>query len=189
MPWRPGDSLGRLTSFAVVILLGAAAGFTVRALTDARPRPARVVDAEGTADLSHVVLRADTRLVPVGGRRLTPGKRARYSFTITNLGTDAIRHLVARSVRVAERGADDTLDVASVSDPACSGVGRVECIFQQLSPGETRTVRVVLNTSRVERPRDRIMIHTFIGRFTGPVGGSIPLEVVGDIKVTTGRFG
>lgn len=183
-----GDSVGRLTTTAVVVLLGAAAGYTVKALTETREQTVRVVDAEGGADLSHLRLGADARLSPLDGPRLRPGEPARYSFQVTNTGTTAVRHLVARSVKVAETGADDRLAVRSISDPACSAVGRVECIFRRLDPGETRTVRVTLGTSPAARPRERLVIHTFIGRFTGTVGGSVPLEVVGGVRATTGRF-
>lgn len=186
--WGPGGSVGRLTTLAVVVLLGAAAGYTVKALTETHEQTVRVVDAESGADLSHLVLRADARLTPLNGLRLRPGEPARYSFQITNTGTTAVRHLVARSVKVAENGADDRLAIRSISDPACSAVGRVECIFQQLDPGGTRTVRVTLDTSTRESPRDVLVIDTFVGRFTGPVGGSVPLEVVGRIETTTGRF-
>ena len=180
--------MGRLTSVAAIIACGAAAGIGVKVLTDADdPHPVRVVDAEGDADLGRLSLGADPRLRPLTGDHLRPGAQAGYSFSVTNAGPDAIRHVVARSVKVAS-GRDDRLTVVSVSDPACWGVGRVECIFQELVPGETRTVRVVVATPLTRPPGGRLVIHTFIGRFTGPVGGAIPLEVVGDIKATTGRF-
>lgn len=178
----------RLTSVLAVIACGATAGFAVKVLTDIDPRPVRVVDAEGDADLGRLSLGAQPDLVPVTGNRLVPDARAGYSFSVTNAGPDAIRHVVARSVKVATPGTDDRLSVVSVSDPACWGVGRVECIFQQLAPGETRTVQVVVRTPPRRPPGGRMMIHTFIGRFTEPVGGTIPLEVVGEIKATTGRF-
>lgn len=180
--------MGRLTTFAVVVLLGAAAGYTVKALTDTHEQTARVVDAEGGGDLSHLVLRVDPHLTPLTGHRMVPGEPVRYSFQVTNNGTTAVRHLVARSVEVAAADADDRLAIRSISDPACTAVGRVECIFRRLEPGQTRTVRVTLNTRPEARPGRSLVIHTFIGRFTGPVGGSVPLEVVGGIDATTGRF-
>jgi hypothetical protein len=176
-------------SSAVVVICAAAAGFAVKVLTtEADPRPARVVDAEGDADLGRLSLNADPRLVPLTGDRLVPGRRAGYSFSVTNAGPDAIRHVVARSVKVAAPGTDDRLAVVSVSDPACWGIGRVECIFQRLAPGETRTVRVVVDIPADRPPRGRMVIHTFMGRFTEPVGGTIPMEVLGEIRATTGRF-
>jgi hypothetical protein len=178
----------RLTSLAAVVLCATAAGFAVKVLTVADPRLARVVDAEGDADLGRLSIRADPRLAPLTGDRLVPGRRAGYSFSVTNAGPAAIRHVVARSVKVAAPGMDDRLAIVSVSDPSCWGIGRVECIFQQLAPGETRTVRVVVNTPVDRPPRGRMVIHTFMGRFTQPVGGTIPLEVIGEIKATTGRF-
>ncbi|MEV5705574.1 hypothetical protein [Actinoallomurus sp. NPDC052274] len=178
----------RLTSLAAVVGCAAAAGFAVKALTVPEPRPARVVDAEGDADLSHLSVRADPSLAPEAGHRLVPGHRAVYGFSVTNAGPETIRHVVARSVKVAAPGMDDRLSVVSVSDPACSGVGRVECIFQRLDPGETRTVRVVVETPADRPPRGRMTIHTFLGRFTEPIGGTIPLEVIGEIRATTGRF-
>lgn len=180
--------MGRLTTTAVVVLLGAAAGYTVKALTETREQTVRVVDAESGADLSHLVLQADAHLTPADGSTLRPGHPVRYSFQVTNTGTTAVRHLVARSVKVAANDSGDRLAIRSISDPACSAVGRVECIFQQLDPGETRAVRVILDTSPRERPGDLFLIHTFVGRFTGPVGGSVPLEVVGRMRATTGRF-
>lgn len=178
----------RLTSLAAVVACAAAAGFAVKVLTVADPRPARVVDAEGDADLDRLSIHADPQLAPVTGDRLVPGRRAGYSFSVTNAGPAAIRHVVARSVKVAAPGMDDRLAVVSVSDRSCWGIGRVECIFQQLAPGETRTVRVVVDTPVDRPPRGRMVIHTFMGRFTEPVGGTIPLEVIGEIKATTGRF-
>jgi hypothetical protein len=180
----------RLTSLAAVVVCAAAAGFTVKVLTETESRPARVgvVDAEGDADLGRLSLRADAQLTSRTGDRLLPGQHAGYTFSVTNGGRDAIRHVVARSVKVAAPGTDDRLSVVSVSDAACWGIGRVECIFQQLAPGETRTVRVIVATPKDRPPRDRIVIHTFLGRFTEPVGGTVPLEVIGDIKATTGRF-
>lgn len=183
-----GDSVGRLTTTAIVVLLGAAAGYTVQALTQTREQTVRVVDAESGADLSHLVLRADARLTPAGGSAMRPGHPVHYSFQVTNTGTTAVRHLVARSVKVAANDSGDRLSIRSISDPACSAVGRVECIFQRLDPGETRAVRVVLDTSPRERAGDPFVIHTFVGRFTGPVGGSVPLEVVGRIEATSGWF-
>ncbi len=180
--------MGWLTTCAAVVLLGAAAGYTVKALTDTHEQTVRVVDTEGGADLSHLVLRADPHLAPLHGRRIVPGEPVRYSFQVTNTGTTAVRHLVARSVKVAMADADDRLAIRSISDPACTAVGRVECIFRRLDPGQTRTVRVTVDTSPRARPGCLLVIHTFIGRFTGPVGGSVPLEVVGGIDATTGRF-
>ncbi|MCO5998816.1 methane monooxygenase/ammonia monooxygenase subunit B [Actinoallomurus rhizosphaericola] len=173
---------------AALVGCAAAAGYAVKALTVPEPRPARVVDADGDADLAHLSIRADPRLVPVTGHRLVPGRPARYTFTVTNAGPEAVRHVVARSVKVAAPGTDDRLAVVSVSDPSCWGMGRVECIFQRLGPGETRTVRVVVNTPDDRPPRGRMTINTFLGRFTGPVGGTIPLEVIGEVRATTGRF-
>ncbi|GAA0337362.1 methane monooxygenase/ammonia monooxygenase subunit B [Actinoallomurus spadix] len=178
----------RLTSLAAVVGCAAAAGYAVKALTVPEPRPARVIDADGDADLTHLSLHADPRLVPVTGHRLVPGRRARYAFTVTNAGTEGVRHVVARSVKVSAPGTDDRLAVVSVSDPSCSAIGRVECIFQRLAPGESRTVRVVVDTPADRPPRGRMTINTFLGRFTGPVGGTIPLEVIGEVRPTTGRF-
>jgi hypothetical protein len=175
-------------SVAAVVACAAAAGFVVKALTVPEPRPAHVVDAEGEADLGRLTLRADPRLTPVAGDRLMPGSRAGYSFSVTNAGPDTIRHVVVRSVKVAAPGSDERLAVVSVSDPSCWGIGRVECIFQELGPGRTRAVHVVVKTPADRPPPGRMVIQTFMGRFTQPVGGAIPLEVIGEIKVTTGRF-
>ncbi|GAA4637302.1 hypothetical protein GCM10023196_090560 [Actinoallomurus vinaceus] len=180
--------MGRLMSVGAVVACAAAAGFAVKALTVPESRPARVVDAEGDADLGRLTLRADPRLAPAAGDRLAPGERAGYSFSVTNAGSDTIRHVVVRSVKVAAPGTDERLAVVSVSDPSCWGIGRVECIFQELAPGRTRTVHVVVDTPANRPPRGRMVIQTFMGRFTEPVGGAIPLEVIGEIKVTTGRF-
>jgi hypothetical protein len=175
---------------AAVVVCAAAAGFAVKVLTETESRPARVgvVDAEGDADLGRLSLRADPHLASLTGDRLVPGGRAGYSFSVTNGGPDTIRHVVVRSVKVAAPGTDDRLSVVSVGDSACWGIGRVECIFQRLAPGETRTVRVIVATPKDRPPRGRMVINTFMGRFTEPVGGTIPLEVIGDIKATTGGF-
>jgi hypothetical protein len=178
----------RLLILLAVLGLAAGAGLAVGALTGSGSHPFRVVDAESGADMSGLKLTADPHVTPLNEDGLRPGSRFGYSFRVTNTGKAVMRHIVVRSVKVASPATGGSLAIASISDPACWGVGHSECIFQRLKPGETRTVRVTAESSARDRPGDRLVIRTFAGRFSGPVGGSIPLEVVGDARVTTGRF-
>lgn len=171
----------------VLAMLGLAAGavFAVQDLTGHASRPFRVVDSESEADMSGLKLRADEHVTPLGADELRPGSRFRYTFHVTNAGAVPIPYVVVRSVEV---GPADGMTIVALSDPACWGVGHGECIFQRLEPGETRTVRVTVESSPRSRPGDRLVIRTFTGRFTGTVDGSVPLEVVGGARVTTGSF-
>jgi hypothetical protein len=177
--------------FVVLAIFGLAvgAGFAVMTLSGGAPRSVRVMDAGSGADLSDLELKADRHVTPLSEEGLRPGSRFRYSFSVTNTGKAEMRHIVVRSVKVASPATGGDLAIVSISDPACWGVGHGECIFQRLRSGETRTVHITAESSARNRPGDRLMIRTFTGRFSGPVGGSIPLEVVGDAQVTTGRFG
>lgn len=174
-----------LVVFAIAVL-AAGAGLVVAELTGRASHPLRVVDSESGADLTDLRLRADRQVTPLEADGLRPGSRFRYSIHVTNAGEAPIRHVVVRSVKVASP--PNRMTVVALSDPACWGVGHTECIFQRLEPKETRTVRVTVESSPRSRPGDRLVIRTFTGRFTGTVDGSVPLEVVGGSRLTTGRF-
>src|SRR5437763_288864 len=181
-----GGSVRRLLVVLAVFVLAAGAGLAVSELTGRTSHPLRVVDSESGADMSDLRLGADRQVTPLDADELRPGSRFRYSFQATNAGVVPMRHVVVRSVKVAP--ATDGMTIAAISDPACWGVGHGECIFQRLGPGETRTVHVTVESSPRSRPGDRLVIRTFAGRFTGTVNGSVPLEVVGGARVTTGHF-
>jgi hypothetical protein len=167
-----------------IFCLAAGAGFAVQELTGRASHPLRVVDSESGADMSDLKLRADRHVTPLGADELRPGSRFSYSFHVTNAGEVPMRHIVVRSVKVAPDG----MTIVAFSDPACWGVRYGECIFQRLEPGQTRTVHVTVESSPRSRPGERLMIRTFTGRFAGTVDGSVPLEVVGGARVTTGDF-
>jgi hypothetical protein len=181
-----GGSVRRLLVVLAMSGLAAGAGFAVTELTGRASHPLRVVDSESGADMADLHLRADRHVTPLDADGLRPGSRFRYSFHVTNAGEVEIRHVVVRSVKVAS--APDGMTIVALSDPACWGVGHGECIFQRLGPGETRTVQVTVESSPRSRTGDRLVIRTFTGRFAGTVDGSVPLEVVGGARLTTGRF-
>jgi hypothetical protein len=177
--------VSRLLVVLAVFCLAVGAGFAVQELTGRASHSLRAVDSETGADMSDLKLRADRNVTPLEADELRPGSRFRYSFHVTNAGEAPMRHIVVRSVNV---GPTDGMTIVALSDPACWGVGHAECIFQRLEPGETRTVHVTVESSARSRPGDRLVIRTFTGRFTGAVDGSVPLEVVGGARETTGDF-
>ncbi|HEX2315882.1 MAG TPA: hypothetical protein VHJ17_19205 [Thermomonospora sp.] len=140
------------------------------------------VRIDGDAD---VRVTADRTVTPAA---LTPGQVFHYRFTVTNGGRSPVRQVAVRSEKAATGRSGAGLAVRSVSDPACAGRDRVDCLFPRLEPGETRTVRVEGRSAAAPRPGDRLVIHTFPGFLAPTADGEVAYEVIGEEAVTTGVF-
>lgn len=150
--------------------------------------PAKPVTASDRVQRS-LRLRSDPMVTPAGAAALTPGGAFSYEFSVTNTGRAPVRRLAVRSEKVISARTGDGLRVRSISNPACSGTSRVDCLFPMLEPKETQTVRIEALSAAGRRPGDELAINTFLGTYAPGPGGGVAYDVIGERKVTTGTFG
>lgn len=137
------------------------------------------VDAAHTESLSMIRLDVDRSVATVGHSRLVPGAAFRYAFRVTNTGVEPVRHLAVRS---------EGLDARTVSDPACSGRGEVDCLFASLGPGASRLVRVEAGTSPARKAGDKLIIRTYLGRYVRAPDGASTFDILGGWQETSATF-
>lgn len=176
----------RLTVGACIFATAAIAAAVALVVSGAR-LPAAPVAASDSA-LGSLRLDTGSTVTPVGRDVLTAGSDYTYQFTVTNTGRRPVERLGVRSEKVIGGRAGSRLEVRSVSNPACSGTARVDCMFHRLEPGEKQTVKVQARSAATRRPGDQLVINTFLGTFAPTPSGGVAFDVIGERDATTATF-
>lgn len=140
------------------------------------------------ADLGALKLDADKDVHPVGGKGLVPGGAYTYTFNVTNTGSSTVRKAAVRSEKVIGGRAGSGLGAVKAQGASCTLGDRVDCVINELSPGETATVTIEARSTATRQAGDMLRIHTFLGRFVPDGQGGAGYKVIGDRVETCGCF-